>query len=132
MNIFKICSCCEAPWYTRDEFLNDEQIDLVGYQANFCQLELGFLLFNHLNCESTIAVHAGLFKDLYSGPIFGQRLTGTDVCQGFCKDSVALEPCEEKCECAYIREIIQIIRIWPKTDRRLRKVVRHRQLQITT
>ena len=131
MNFFKKCSCCELPWFTRDEFLHDGQIELVGYQANFCQLELGYLLFNHLSCESTIAAHAGLFKDLYSGPIFGQRLTGTDVCQGFCKDSVALEPCDQRCECAYVREILQIIRNWHKEDQLLKKVVLSRQPQKT-
>jgi hypothetical protein len=129
MDFFKKCSCCEIPWFTRDEFIQDGQIELVGYQANFCQLELGYLLFNHLNCESTIAVHAGLFKDLYSGPIFGQRLTDSEVCQGLCKDSVALETCDQKCECAYIREILQIIRTWPKADRLLKKVSSDRYLQ---
>lgn len=131
MNAFKKCSCCEGSWFSRDDFLDDGQIELVGYQANFCQLELGYLLFNHMSCQSTLAIHAGLFKDLYSGPIFDQRLTDTEVCQGFCKDSIALEPCEEKCECAYVREIMQIIRDWPETDRLLKKVVLSEQLQRT-
>ena len=131
MNYFKRCTCCESPWLTRENFLSDDQIQLVGYQANFCQLELGYLLFNHLSCESTIAIHAGSFKDLHTGPIFGQRLTGTEVCQGFCNDSVALEPCEAECECAYIREIIQIIRAWPKTEQLLEQATPNPQLQKT-
>jgi hypothetical protein len=109
--------------------LNDSQIDLVGYQANFCQLELGYLLFNHHICESTLAIHAGLFKDLYAGPIFGQRLTGSDVCQGFCNDSVALELCDAKCECAYIRKILQIVRDWTKEDQLVKIHSGTRQLQ---
>jgi hypothetical protein len=122
MNVFKKCSCCTAPWFTRDDFLHDDQIELIGYQANFSHLELGYLLFNHLSCESTIAIHAGLFKDLYAGPIFGQRLTGTDACQGFCIDTEALEPCVEQCECAYVRDILQIIRDWPKESQVLQRV----------
>ena len=114
MKIFKKCTCCDIPWFTRDEFLQDENIALVGYQANFCQLELGYFLFNHLTCESTIAIHAGLFKDMHAGPVFSQRLTGTEVCQGFCEDTEAIEPCEAQCECAYVRDIMQIIRNWPK------------------
>jgi hypothetical protein len=129
MRVFKNCTCCETRWITRDDFLSDSQIDLVGYQANFCQLELGYLLFNHLICESTLAIHAGVFKDLYSGPIFDQRLTGSDICQGFCIDSVALEPCDEKCECAYVREILQIVQNWPKEDRLVRIYSGNRQLQ---
>ena len=122
MKIFKKCTCCEFPWFTRDEFLNDSDIDLVGYQANFGQLELGFFLFNHLTCESTIALSAGNFKDLYAGPVFAQRLTGSDPCPGYCKHLGVLEPCDEQCECAYVRETMQIIRNWPKDSCRLAKV----------
>jgi len=114
MNIFKKCSCCESPWFTRDEFLQDEKTRLVGYQANFTHLELGYFLFNHQTCESTLAIPAGLFKDLYAGPVFAERMTGTEVCQGYCTDIGAIEPCEAQCECAYVREIMQIIRNWPK------------------
>ena len=114
MIIFKTCTCCDFPWSSRTEFLQDGNTELVGYQANFCQLELGYFLFNHLTCESTIAIPAGLFKDMYAGPLFAQRLTGTEVCQGFCDDMDAIEPCDAQCECAYVREIMQIIRKWPK------------------
>jgi hypothetical protein len=114
MEIFKKCTCCESPWYSRDAFLQDRNIALVGYQANFCQLELGYLLFNHLTCKSTIAIPAGRFKDLYEGPLFSQRMHGSEICQGFCEDIDALEPCENQCECAYVREILQIIKQWPK------------------
>ncbi len=119
MNVFKKCSCCQFAWFTRDDFLHDDQIDLIGYQANFYHLELGYLLFNHLNCESTFAIHAGLFKDLYSGPIFAQRLTGTDACQGFCIDPEALVPCVEQCECAYVRDILQTIRNWSEASQQV-------------
>jgi hypothetical protein len=114
MKIFKACTCCDFPWSSRTEFLQDANTELVGYQANFCQLELGYFLFNHLTCESTIAIPAGLFKDMYAGPLFAQRLTGTEVCQGFCDDMDAIEPCDAQCECAYVREIMQTIRNWPK------------------
>ena len=116
MTIFKKCSCCESPWFTREEFLQDENIELIGYQVNFSHLELGYFLFNHLTCESTIAIPAGLFKDLYAGPVYAQRLTGTEVCQGFCKDMEVLEPCDNQCECVYVREIMQIVRDWPKEE----------------
>jgi hypothetical protein len=119
LKIFKKCTCCDFPWASRIEFLQDGNTKLVGYQANFCQLELGYFLFNHLTCESTIAIPAGLFKDMYDGPLFSQRLTGTEVCQGFCEDMDSLEPCDAQCECAYVREIMQIIRKWPKEAEQL-------------
>ena len=116
MAIFKTCTSCRNPWFTRKEFMSDNQIDFVGYQVNFVNLELGYFLFNHLPCRSTIAVPAGLFRDLYAGPIFAERKTGHADCPGYCNDRDVLAACGTKCECAYIREIIQIVRRWPKTE----------------
>ena len=48
---FKECSTCFNAWKTRDGFLKDPKIQIIGYQANFKHLELGLLLFNHLNRE---------------------------------------------------------------------------------
>jgi hypothetical protein len=41
-------------------------------------------------------------------------LTGTAECPEFCLHRSKLNPCPAKCECAYIREIIQAIKNWPK------------------
>ena len=122
MQIFKKCSCCASPWLDRDEFLQDDAIDLVGYQANFIKLELGYFLFNHLTCQSTIAIPAGQFKDLYDGPIFAAKLTGSESCPGYCLNEASFDLCSEKCECAYVREIMKLIREWPKTVRRPAKI----------
>jgi hypothetical protein len=116
MSIFKKCTCCNNPWLTREEFLSDNQLDFVGYQVNFANLELGYFLFNHLLCQSTIAIPAGLFRDLYDGPVFAERKTNLADCPGYCDDREALDLCGTECECAYIREVIQIVRRWPKTD----------------
>jgi hypothetical protein len=114
MEIFKTCSCCKIPWFSRDEFLADNDVDLVGYQVNFSNLELGFFLFNHLTCQSTFAVPAGLFKDLYDGPVFSEPLTGSEQCPGHCQHKDILSTCQAKCEGAYVRKIMQIVRDWPK------------------
>ena len=81
---------------------------------NFGDLQLGYFLFNHLTCESTIAVHAGLFKNLYDGPIFTERATGTDECPEYCLKEDVLIACPVKCECAYVREIVQVVKKFPK------------------
>jgi hypothetical protein len=86
----------------------------VGYQANFADLLLGLFLFNHLGCGSTIAVPAELFKELYTGPIYAARATGTAECPEYCLYASELGRCLAKCECAYVREILQIVRAWPK------------------
>jgi hypothetical protein len=114
MNNFKKCTFCGHLWQSRKDFLEDAATDLIGYQVNFDNLSLGFFLFNHLNCGTTLGIPAGLFKDLYNGPVFTERLTNTEKCPELCLHESELEPCPEKCECAYVREIIQAVRNWPK------------------
>lgn len=114
MDAFKTCPCCPQTWSTREELLADPNIELVGYQVNFGTLELGLILFNHKACRSTLALHARLFRDLYEGPVFAERRTGEAECPRFCLRADELGACAARCECAYIREILQIIREWPK------------------
>ena len=111
---FKCCSNCNTIWEKRDDFLTDPNITIIGYVANFKELETGILLFNHI-CKSTIAISADNFRELYDGPVFQDRLTGTDDCPSYCLYQNELGHCSAKCECAYIREIIQIIKNWSKT-----------------
>jgi hypothetical protein len=110
----KQCPCCGYVWRTREGLLADPGLALAGYQVNFDDLLLGFFLFSHLACGSTIAVPAGRFRDLYDGPVYEDRATGTQECPTYCLRKDELGPCPAKCECAYVREILQIVRHWPK------------------
>lgn len=112
---YKKCPICKNIWATRNDFLDDPDIEVVGYQVHFEELSDGLFLFNH-SCKGTISLKAGLFSDLYDGPIFKERLTGTDDCPEYCLVKHELRPCPAKCECAYVREIIQLIMAWPKTN----------------
>ena len=114
MNDFKKCTFCRYQWYTREDFLKDPSLDLIGYQVNFENLSLGLFLFNHLSCGTTIGIAAGLFRDLYEGPVYQQRQTATEQCPEYCLREKQLQPCPAECECAYVREIIQTVRQWPK------------------
>jgi hypothetical protein len=93
--------------------MKDPALRIIGYQVSFVYLEEGIFLFNH-RCGTSLGVIAGAFRDLYDGPIFSERLTGTDECPQYCMLKDELRPCPAKCECAYVREIIQIIKNWPK------------------
>ncbi len=109
---FKLCSGCTTVWDGRDDFLDDGSLDLVGYQPNFKALHEGYFLFVHgvNECLSTISVRAGSFIDLYDGPLFAGRKTGSEECLGLCLDENNLEPCPNECECAYVREVMLLIR----------------------
>ena len=112
---FKKCSCGHG-WDSRDEFMADPLIEVVGYQVDFEDLKEGLFLFNHLNssCRTTISVSAKHFFDLYKGPIFPDRLVGGANCPGYCLRRGELRPCPAKCECAFVREILKTVSEWPK------------------
>jgi hypothetical protein len=114
MTEFKKCTTCGHLWPSRKDFLEDAATDLIGYQVNFDNLHLGFFLFNHLACGTTLGIPAGKFKDLSKGPVYSEKLLGTKQCPEYCLHENQLDPCPAKCECAYVREIIQTIRNWKK------------------
>lgn len=113
---FRICSNCGWRWATLADFLSDVNIVSIGYQVDFDKLEAGLLLFNHMTpaCGTTLAAHVGDFRGLYNGPVFRERLTGGPQCSGYCLKRDAFELCPSKCECAYVREILIIVKNWPK------------------
>ncbi len=111
--VFKECSSCKKKWTRRKHFLDDPDLEIIGYQADFRELTEGLFLFNH-SCGTTIAIKAQYFVDLYDGPIFQDKMLGSDACEGFCEVRDNLLSCSNKCECAYVRETIQIVKNWPK------------------
>ena len=110
---FKTCSKCGFVWPERVSFLSDPQLRMVGYQVDFDELMVGLFLFSH-SCGTTFSVQAGDFQDLYNGPIFLERLNGTEKCQSYCLHQNDLHSCPAKCECAYVLEITQVVSKWPK------------------
>jgi hypothetical protein len=113
MPIFKECLPCGNKWVARDDFLEDSSIEIIGYQVNFDNLATGTFLFNH-SCGSKLSLSVRYFNGLYEGPIFENRVTGNDDCPGYCLYQDQLDKCSARCECAYVRNIIDIIKKWPK------------------
>jgi hypothetical protein len=114
---FKVCPSCKFLWNERDSFLSDPKVRLVGYQVNFDDLERGLFLFNHekSRCRTTLAIEARRFTDMYEGPVFRERLAGKEnECPGYCLYESQLQPCPSKCNCAYVRAVLQKVENWPK------------------
>lgn len=114
---FKQCTCCKHDWKTREEFLKDPGVELIGYQVSFNELLLGLLLFNH-TCGTTVAIPVNRLRDLYTGSIYETRKTGTKECPGYCLRQRELKPCPVQCECAWIRDLIQIVSKMEKTGQK--------------
>jgi hypothetical protein len=113
--VFKKCPLCGFPWERRSSFLSDPGIEIIGYQACFKNLTAGSFLFNH-SCAGTLAILVEEFQDLYDGPVYEERKTGTDKCPQYCLHNEELARCPARCECAFVREIIQLVRGWPKNS----------------
>jgi len=113
MPVFKECLPCGYKWFLRDDFLSDPSIEIIGYQVNFDDLAAGIFLFNH-SCGATFSLSVRNFNGVYVGPIFQNRATGSDDCPGYCLYQDQLDRCSARCECAYVRNIIDIIKKWSK------------------
>jgi hypothetical protein len=112
--MFKSCPNCHQEWASRSCFLCDPGLELIGYQANFKAVKAGIFLFNH-TCRGTLAIPAEAFIDLYNGPMFKERLNGHAQCPEHCLHEADLDPCPLQCECSFVRQVLQIVREWPKT-----------------
>lgn len=112
---FRTCSCGYV-WAARDDFLIDPKVVMVGYQVNFEHLREGFFLFNHLaeGCFTTLSIPAAEFLDLHEGEIFKERRDGTPECVGHCLHQSDLSPCPARCECAFVRKVVNVVAKWPK------------------
>ena len=106
---FKKCPMCSEIWPTRNEFIADSNLKVNGYISNFDNLKLGIFLFDHLLCKTTLAIQATQFTDMYKGPVYEKKLTGGEECPGYCLKQDELRPCPAECECAYIREVLNIV-----------------------
>lgn len=116
-SVFKQCPLCGFRWESRGAFLSDPGLTLIGYQACFHELKAGSFLFNHA-CEGTLGLRVEVFADLYDGPVYTTRQTGTSACPQYCLHQSELARCPAQCECAFVREIIQLLRAWPKDPTR--------------
>lgn len=116
---FKTCPNCAAVWEKREEFLADSSVRLKGYGADFEKLEEGLFYFTHENgkCLTTMVLQAKDFLDLYPGTRYSGRRTGQADCPGYCLRKDQLDRCEALCECAFVREIVHIIKGYPKGQR---------------
>ncbi|OVE77943.1 hypothetical protein BVX99_01040 [bacterium F16] len=111
--LFSRCSTCGYLWKSRDHFLADPRIEMVGYQVQFDELLEGLFMFNH-RCGTTLSLKVEIFRNLYNGSVFEECQKDEPGCSGMCIHRENLMPCPLHCECSFVREIIQIIKTWPK------------------
>lgn len=107
--MYKECSECRQSWNDRDHFITDSRVRLTGYRVDFADLGNGRFVFEHL-CGAILTLAVDELADLYGGSIYEERRTGTADCPGYCLYENRLDPCPARCECAYVREMLQFLR----------------------
>ena len=114
---FKTCTLCETRWASRNAMMADPDVALLGYQAFSKDPVEGMLLFNHLTCRTTLAVKVRSFQDLRQDGGQTRTLAGTDACSGHCASTTNLETCTRPCRGAWVRQVLQTVKTWPKSAR---------------
>lgn len=112
----KRCPTCLQQWSTADEFLDDPTVGILKYLANFDVLECGLLYFNHETCSSVLGLCVSDFQHLRRSLTFSENKAGKEGCPGYCLIEKEFSPCKNTCECRWVRDVIQIIKNWKKTD----------------
>jgi hypothetical protein len=111
MDPFKICPKCSHTWNTRDDFLKDLSICLIGFQASFKETESGHYLLNHNSggnhCGTTIAVEVEAFLSLHKGTMFTEIKFESPMCELHCTRVDDLSQCPVECKNAVAREIMK-------------------------
>ena len=107
--MFKICSKCGKQFRNRAEFLNGQEIELIGCMSDFDDPEKGVLLFNH-TCMTTLSVSVDAFLDLYSGPRYEEPKTLKEYCPEYCFDVRNTGPCQQACRYQFVRILMQILK----------------------
>lgn len=110
-DLFKTCPGCFVTWESMEAFLADPHLELNGYKADFKELEYGMFFFTHgiQPCRSTMTLMVNDFKSLYTGKTYTENKALSAECPRYCIDEKQLARCDALCECAYVREIMQII-----------------------
>ncbi len=109
-NAFKVCPGCRHTWGTRQAFLEDRAIRPIGIQNMLGRVETGFLLFNHLDCQSTLALPVGPFLDYSHGPRLEQDAFGMPGCRGYCMTPSSRELCDVVCTRRTLMDVLHILK----------------------
>ncbi|MBZ0266456.1 hypothetical protein K8I28_17495 [bacterium] len=103
---------CKNRWDTLEEFVNDPELLLEGYQAAIPNADKGLLLFTHTRagCSTTLSLYARDFRVLYDGPHYTDLKYNSDSCQGYCSEKNNLKICTEHCRMNWVRVVLQILK----------------------
>ncbi|WP_456439426.1 hypothetical protein [Caldithrix abyssi] len=109
---FKVCPTCGKTWSTREVFLDDAFVPIIGYQAHFADPLRGLFIFGHklAICGTTLAIKVEQFDFLYTGIKHTELLALSEACPGYCVEKHRFQKCGNACSMAFVREILNAIK----------------------
>lgn len=119
--LFKQCPCCGAVWESRQEFLSDPAIHLIGYQPLLTPDMAGFFLFNHARCGTSLGLALAVFQDFAEELEAPEPARREGEVRSWCLVESGGPDCPPKCLCRVVRQIsarIEIATLRPPGNRR--------------
>ena len=103
---FKKCDCGRS-WKTRESFLKDGKVKIVGYQPDLINHKYNHFVFFHRtkDCGQFFGIRASDFSDLRDGRCPKDLCMGQEDCPGYCTDTLDLRVCSVACRNATDREV---------------------------
>jgi hypothetical protein len=103
---FKSCDCGRS-WKTREEFLKDGKVKIVGYQPDLVNHKYNHFVFFHRikDCGRFFGIRASDFSDLRDGRCPKELCMGQEDCPGYCTDTLDLRVCSVACRNATDRAV---------------------------
>jgi len=105
---FRTCGMCRRSWATREEFLEDPALKLLGLQVVAELPDANLIMWEH-ECGTSVSVLARRLRDLL-GPVDGGAwplplLLGSKDCQQLCTKLENLGACDRPCRNAFDRRV---------------------------
>lgn len=108
---FRKCHCGRT-WKTRDDFLRDRDVKIVGYQPDFVTGKYNHFLFQHRakSCGRFFGIRASDFGDLREKECSNDLCVGQEGCPGYCTNTFDLRVCSVTCRNATDRMLASKLR----------------------
>lgn len=109
---YKTCSLCGTVWHSVEAFIQDEALELNGFQASFLSPDRGLFLFTHHreDCGTTLSIHAGTLKEYAPNLDLAAHSMGGPACNRSCFEESDLSSCSVNCYMRWVRDLIPLLK----------------------
>jgi hypothetical protein len=111
---FKHCPTCNVLWRQQSQFLSDPEVKFLGFRPAATPESLALIVFNHARCDTRLTFTLETFAELTVFPILCASCAITHKDTDYCLAGASGRPCPALCICAFVHNVSESIRAWPK------------------